>query len=117
MATTTSNLRGRHFLTLADFSAEEITYLLHHGHLPNHEEFDELKELLAGERDLNPFLGEMMVTLAQHASPMSMLRTSISAISLPVPSSPDRPGRNVPRWLVAGRKRIRARYASGGLRK
>jgi ornithine carbamoyltransferase len=28
MATTTSNLRGRHFLTLADFSAEEITYLL-----------------------------------------------------------------------------------------
>jgi ornithine carbamoyltransferase len=28
MATTTSNLRGRHFLTLVDFSAEEITYLL-----------------------------------------------------------------------------------------
>jgi citrate synthase len=70
---------------IADLAAhatfEEITYLLHHGHLPNHEEFDELKELLAGERDLNPFLGEMMVTLAQHASPMSMLRTSISAAS------------------------------------
>jgi ornithine carbamoyltransferase len=28
MATTTSQLRGRHFLTLADFSADEITYLL-----------------------------------------------------------------------------------------
>jgi ornithine carbamoyltransferase len=28
MATTTASLRGRHFLTLADFSAGEITYLL-----------------------------------------------------------------------------------------
>ena len=28
MATTTPKLRGRHFLTLADFSADEITYLL-----------------------------------------------------------------------------------------
>jgi ornithine carbamoyltransferase len=28
MATTTASLRGRHFLTLADFSADEITYLL-----------------------------------------------------------------------------------------
>jgi ornithine carbamoyltransferase len=28
MATTASTLRGRHFLTLADFSADEITYLL-----------------------------------------------------------------------------------------
>jgi citrate synthase len=60
---------------------EEVIYLLHHGHLPNHDEFDELKELLAGERDLNPFLGEMMVTLAHQASPMSMLRTGISAAS------------------------------------
>src|SRR6478672_13846382 len=28
MATTAATLRGRHFLTLADFSADEITYLL-----------------------------------------------------------------------------------------
>ena len=40
MATTTSNLRGRHFLTLADFSAEEITYLL-----------DLAAELKAAKRD------------------------------------------------------------------
>jgi ornithine carbamoyltransferase len=28
LASTASTLRGRHFLTLADFSADEITYLL-----------------------------------------------------------------------------------------
>jgi citrate synthase len=60
---------------------EEVIYLLHHGHLPTHDEFDELQELLIGERDLNPFLAEMMVTLAQQTSPMSMLRTSVSAAS------------------------------------
>jgi citrate synthase len=60
---------------------EEVVYLLHNGRLPTRDELDELNEFLIESREVSPFLGEMMVTLAQQASPMSMLRTSISAAS------------------------------------
>lgn len=60
---------------------EEVVYLLHHARLPNPDELDELNELLVGNRDLSPFLTQLMSTLAQQTSPMSMLRTSISAAS------------------------------------
>jgi citrate synthase len=70
---------------IADLAAnatfEEVVHLLHHGRLPNRDELDELDEFLALERELSPFLARMMVTLAQQASPMSMLRTSVSAAS------------------------------------
>ncbi len=70
---------------IADLAAnatfEEVVHLLHHGRLPNRDELEELNEFLALERELSPFLARMMVTLAQQASPMSMLRTSVSAAS------------------------------------
>ena len=60
---------------------EEVVYLLHYLHLPNEAELDDLNELLIGERELSRFLSGMMPTLAQQTSPMSMLRTSVSAAS------------------------------------
>jgi citrate synthase len=62
-------------------SFEEVVYLLHNRKLPNREELEELDEFLAQERELSPFLLRMLQTLAQQASPMSMLRTSVSAAS------------------------------------
>jgi citrate synthase len=60
---------------------EEVVYLLHHGRLPTEDELDELNEFLVENRELSPFLTQLMSTLSQQASPMSMLRTSVSAAS------------------------------------
>lgn len=62
-------------------SFEEVVYLLHHLELPTRAELDRFNDFLVTERDLHPFLARMMPTLAQNTSPMSMLRTSISASS------------------------------------
>jgi len=60
---------------------EEVVYLLQQLDLPTREQLDELNEFLVEERDMSPFLTNLMMTLAQQASPMSMLRTGISAAS------------------------------------
>jgi citrate synthase len=60
---------------------EEAVYLLHHLDLPSEEQLASLNEFLVREREPSPFLARLMPTLAQQASPMSMLRTSISAAS------------------------------------
>jgi citrate synthase len=60
---------------------EETVYLLHHLELPTRTQLDELNRFLAEERVLSPFLQKTMRTLAQNTSPMSMLRSSISASS------------------------------------
>ena len=60
---------------------EETAYLLHHGELPNRTQLEELRSFLTAERALSPFINRMMPTLAQTTSPMSMLRTSVSAAS------------------------------------
>ncbi len=65
----------------ANSTFEEVTYLLHNLRLPTETEMDELSERLIGEREVSPFLAGMMPTLAQQTSPMSMLRTSVSAAS------------------------------------
>ena len=65
----------------AHCSFEEVVYLLHNRKLPTRDELDELNEFLAEEREISPFLGQLLETLAQQASPMSMLRTSVSAAS------------------------------------
>jgi 2-methylcitrate synthase len=62
-------------------SFEEVVYLLHHTRLPDREELDDLNEFLVNERELSPFLLKVMPDLAQQTSPMSMLRTGISAAS------------------------------------
>lgn len=62
-------------------SFEEVVYLLHNLDMPTRAQLDELDRFLVAERDLHPFLARMMPTLAQNSSPMSMLRTSVSASS------------------------------------
>ena len=67
---------------LAEHSTfEEVVYLLHHLQLPDRDELDELSEQLVNEREVSGFLSELMPTLAEQTSPMSMLRTSVSAAS------------------------------------
>ncbi|HZB79187.1 MAG TPA: citrate/2-methylcitrate synthase [Actinomycetota bacterium] len=67
---------------LAEHSTfEEVIYLLHHLELPTASELEGLATSLAEERDLHPFQVQLMRTLAEQTSPMSMLRTSISAAS------------------------------------
>ncbi len=62
-------------------SYEEVVHLLHELRLPTQTEFDGLTEFLVEERRLSHFLVDLMPTLAQQTSPMSMLRTSVSAAS------------------------------------
>jgi citrate synthase len=67
---------------LAEHSSfEEVVHLLHHLRLPTTSELEELTAFLANERGLHPFLVRLMRTLAEQTSPMSMLRTSVSAAS------------------------------------
>lgn len=62
-------------------SYEEVVYLLHNLELPTREQLDSITEFLVEERELSPFLAKLMPELAQQTSPMSMLRTSVSAAS------------------------------------
>jgi len=62
-------------------SFEEVVYLLHNLELPNRQQLNQLHTFLVRERELHPFLARMLPTLAQNSSPMSMLRTGISASS------------------------------------
>ena len=65
----------------AHASFEEVVYLLHHLRLPTRSELEELTAFLSSQRGLHPFLVRLMRTLAEQTSPMSMLRTSVSAAS------------------------------------
>lgn len=60
---------------------EEVVHLLHELRLPTRSELDELTAFLAEQRDPSRFIEDLMPTLAQQTSPMSMLRTSVSAAS------------------------------------
>src|SRR6266568_5295102 len=60
---------------------EEIIYLLHNLKLPDAAELDEMNEQLIAEREISPFIEDLMPTMASQTSPMSMLRTLISAMS------------------------------------
>lgn len=60
---------------------EEIVYLLHNLELPNRDQLEALNERLVGERELDEFTSQTLGTLAEVTSPMSMLRTTISASS------------------------------------
>jgi citrate synthase len=68
-----------HELVAASF--EEIVYLLHNRELPNQTQLDEITEQLTNERDLDAFVEGLMPTMVQQTSPMSMLRTTVSAMS------------------------------------
>jgi len=67
---------------LADHSTfEEVVYLLHHLRLPTQDELEGMEEQLIADREVSGFLSDLMTTLAAQTSPMSMLRTSVSAAS------------------------------------
>jgi len=60
---------------------EEVVYLLHRLRLPTRDELEDINEELVGDREISGFLHDLMPTLAAQTSPMSMLRTSVSAAS------------------------------------
>ncbi|HEX6231018.1 MAG TPA: citrate/2-methylcitrate synthase [Actinomycetota bacterium] len=60
---------------------EEVVHLLHELRLPTQAELDELTGFMVEQREPSRFIGDLMHTLAQQTSPMSMLRTSVSAAS------------------------------------
>jgi len=62
-------------------SYEEVVHLLHELRLPTQTELDVLTDFMVEEREVSRFLQDLMPTLAQQTSPMSMLRTSVSAAS------------------------------------
>jgi citrate synthase len=62
-------------------SYEEVVHLLHELRLPTQSELDTLTDFMVEEREVSKFLQDLMPTLAQQTSPMSMLRTSVSAAS------------------------------------
>ena len=62
-------------------SFEEVSFLLHNLRLPDQVEHKELTEFLVAERYISKFRQELMLTLAEKSSPMSMLRTAVSAAS------------------------------------
>lgn len=68
---------------------EEITYLLHNLQLPNASQLDEISQQLASQREPNEFVRELLPRLAQDSSPMSLLRTAVSASSVQDPDGWD----------------------------
>jgi citrate synthase len=62
-------------------SFEEVLFLLQHVRLPTQVELDELTEQMVEDREAGQFLTDLMPTLAEQTSPMSMLRTTVSAAS------------------------------------
>jgi citrate synthase len=62
-------------------SFEEVLFLLHHVRLPTQRELEELTEQMVEYREAADFVSQIMPTLAEQTSPMSMLRTAVSAAS------------------------------------
>lgn len=61
-------------------SYEEVVHLLHHGHLPNQAELDELRATLAGFRELPQGVMDLLRSLPRSTPPMNAIRTGISAL-------------------------------------
>ncbi len=61
-------------------SYEEVVYLLHHNHLPNRGELDELKAALAAYRELPKGVIDIIKKFPRQTPPMHALRTAVSAL-------------------------------------
>ncbi len=61
-------------------SYEEVVHLLHHGHLPNQTELDELRATLAGFRELPKGVVDLIQSLPDTTAPMNAIRTVVSAL-------------------------------------
>jgi citrate synthase len=74
--------RGIDIHTLAqDSTFEETTYLLWHGALPTHAELSAFSKSLADARELPEPILAMLRTFPKKATPMEVLRTTVSALS------------------------------------
>src|SRR5438874_370959 len=60
---------------------EETCYLLWFGRLPNRRELGDFSDRLSAERKLDPQIIEMMQRFPRSATPMEVLRTTVSALS------------------------------------
>jgi citrate synthase len=60
---------------------EEVMYVVHHRRLPTQSQLEDLTEQMVNCRESAEFIRKLMPTLAEQTSPMSMLRTSVSAAS------------------------------------
>lgn len=60
---------------------EEVCYLLWFGELPKREELEHFRSRLAESRQLNPATVDMMRSFPKSATPMEVLRTTISSLS------------------------------------
>ncbi len=59
---------------------EEVVHLLHHDHLPNLQELEELKGLLAVKRELPKGVVNIIKTFPKDTPPMHAIRTAVSAL-------------------------------------
>src|SRR5512142_1873792 len=62
-------------------SFEEVCYLLWYGHLPTREQLQDLSIRLWRERKLDAGIISLLRQAPQHALPMDVLRTVVSALS------------------------------------
>ena len=61
-------------------SYEEVVYLLHHNHLPNRKELDELKGALAAYREIPKGVLDIIKKFPKTTPPMHAIRTAVSAL-------------------------------------
>ena len=75
--------RGIDIHDLAEKSAfEEVCYLLWYGKLPTRPELQQLNARLASERKLDPAIVSLLKGFPKSATPMEVLRTAVSALSM-----------------------------------
>jgi len=75
--------RGIDIHDLAQHSSfEECTYLLWFGHLPSASELSDFTAKLAAAREIDPKIVEMLRSFPREATPMEVLRTAVSALSM-----------------------------------
>jgi citrate synthase len=61
---------------------EEVTHLLHHGHLPNRAELGELEKELRTDRELPRGVIDFLKSTPKDANPMDVVRTAVSMLGL-----------------------------------
>ncbi len=68
---------------------EEVVYLLWHGKLPVKKQFNDLYNNLVADRELSKGVISILKSFPKKATPMEVLRTAISALSLNDPDADD----------------------------
>jgi len=61
---------------------EEVTHLLHHGHLPNRTELAAMEQELRSQRELPTQVLEFLKALPKDSNPMDVVRTGVSMLGI-----------------------------------